>query len=106
MDDYILQILKANSVAKDQVKDTLDSHADGLEAIKEMKQKIDQELETYLATETESILNETDSYRASMKPKYDQEYQERVSNLVDRFNGAKSEWYSKLFERITLPDGK
>ncbi|WZU00550.1 hypothetical protein MGH68_13460 [Erysipelothrix sp. D19-032] len=68
-----------------------------------MKQKIDQELETYLATETESILNETDSYRASMKPKYDQEYQERVSNLVDRFNGAKSEWYSKPYERITLP---
>lgn len=106
MDDYILQILKANSVAKDQVQDTLDAHADDIEEIKNTKQRIDQEVQAHLETETKRIEAKSQSFYEALKPKYDQEYQERVQDLVDRFKSAESKWYQELLEGIIIPHGE
>ena len=106
MDDYILQILKANSVAKDQVQGTLDAHADDIEAIKTTKKRIDQEMEQKFQTEVERIEAQSQSFYESLKPKYDQEYQERVLDLVDRFKSAEENWYQELLEGIVSHHGK
>ena len=106
MDDYILKILKANSVAKDQVKETLDSHEEDVKALESTKQQIDQKLSAYLEEEKEKISTEKDNFEAFIKPRYDQEYKERVNDLTNRFNDAKSVWYSKLLEGIISLDGK
>lgn len=106
MDDYILKILKANSVAKDQVKETLDSHEEDVKALESKKNQIDQKLAEYLAEETAKIQEEQSNFQAFIKPKYDQEYIERVNDLTNRFNDAKQEWYSGLLEGIISIDGK
>ena len=106
MDDYILQILKANAEAKEQVQEVLESHADDIQKLQQEKKKIDQELAQLLTNETDSLQKEMDSYRESLEPVYDQDYEQRVLDLRNRFNDAKEAWYERLLESIVTNNGK
>lgn len=105
MDDYILQILRANNVAKVQVKQTLESHADDIQKLQVKKDAIDREIEALYKKSIEEIETDFNQFQERIKPVYAQEYEQRVLDLESRFNDAKNVWYPSLLEGIKNPDG-
>lgn len=106
MDDYILRILKANAEAKSEIETCVLSHADEEEKLKVTKKEIDQEIAKRLVEKTEAMQTASTVFINELQPKYDQQYEERVKDLMKRFASASEEWYQTLFERITTIDGQ
>lgn len=106
MDDYILQILRANNVAKIQVKQTLESHADDIQKLQQQKDAIDYELDQRLQEETRKLYESYEGFKSEIEPVYAQEYETRVLDLRSRFEDAKNNWYQILLEGVVNPDGK
>lgn len=106
MDDFILQILRANNVAKVQVKQTLESHADDIQKLQAKKDAIDTELNEVFEKGIAQIEAEYSDFNAKVAPVYQEEYDKRVLDLDTRFKDAKTKWYQTLLEGITNPDGQ
>jgi hypothetical protein len=106
MDDYILQILRANSVAKVQVKQTLESHADDIQKLQVKKDAIDVEVKRIFEEEMRLLESTYNSFEKRVEPVYAQEYTKRVLDLESRFSDAYSKWYQTLLEGIKKPYGK
>lgn len=106
MDDFILQILRANNVAKVQVKQTLESHADDIQKLQEKKDAIDTELQIVYEKAIAQIETEYDAFKTKVAPVYQEEYDKRVLDLDTRFKDAKTKWYQTLLEGIITPDGQ
>lgn len=105
MDDYILQILRANNVAKVQVKQTLESHADDIQKLQVKKDAIDREIEALYEESIREIETDFNQFQERIKPVYAQEYEKRVLDLESRFSDAKKIWYPSLLEGIKNPNG-
>ena len=106
MDDYILRILKVNAEAKSDIETCVVSHADEEEKLKATKKEIDQEIAQRLIEKTAATEAASVAFMNELQPKYDQQYEERVEDLMKRFASASEEWYQTLFERITTIDGQ
>lgn len=106
MDDFILQILRANNVAKVQVKQTLESHADDIQKLQEKKDAIDLEVKRIFEEEMSELEANYSAFQQRIEPVYAQEYNQRVLDLESRFNDAQQTWYQTLLEGIKNPNGK
>lgn len=106
MDDYILQILRANQSAKNQVKETLASHADDIQKLQEKKAEIDVEMERLFEQEKEALNQDFVMFKEDINPKIENETHKRIIDLETRFEASKAKWFQTLLESITNPHGK
>lgn len=106
MDDYILQILRANQTAKNQVKETLASHADDIQKLQEKKAEIDVEMERLFEQSKQALEQDLVMAKEDIHSKIEDETQNKLIDLETRFEASKAKWFQILLEGITDPHGK
>ena len=105
MDRYILQVLKANRSAIEEINDTKELHAENIRKLAGLKEKVNLEMEDSLQKGKLEIDQELEVYKQKLQPFYDQEYEKRVQDLDDRFIDAKKEWVDRLLRGIVIHNG-
>ncbi len=106
MDRYILEVLKANRSAVEEVNDTKELNAKTIQRLQELKEEVDNELKETFKQSKIDIDQELEAYKQKLQPFYDQEYEERVQDLDGRFIDAKKEWVDRLMDGIVIHNGQ